>query len=335
MAVIGHDSVQQRLTDGLVRGDLHHALLFEGPAGVGKRLVAERLAAAANCLSDGARPCGVCPSCRQIAAGNHPDVIRIEPDADRASGTIAVEQIREMIRMSGYHRYAGRRRFVIIDPAEALMPAAANALLKTLEEPPAGTGFVLIATHASALLSTIVSRCQRVRFGPVPEPLIAAFLRERGLADPDGAARLSLGCPGRALQLAEHGLDERRVIRTDLLTAVAGDLGGIFAFGQKLADGSGRQEWRPRMEMMLDVVEDLLRDVTVLGSGADLPLLNADTRDVVERWTPVLWPGGVAVLARSIAEARENLAANVSGRTIIDALVARLRAELGPARKAA
>lgn len=327
--VLGHGAILARLWGALERGTLHHALLFEGPVGVGKHTVAVRLAQAANCTGAPPHPCGTCPACHQIALGSYPDVVTLSPDPDKATPTITVDQIREVVRQVGYHRYAGRRRMILVDPTEAMQPGAANALLKTLEEPPAGTGFVLIANHASALLPTIVSRCQRHRFGPVPEAELAAWLQAKGHAEPVRLARLSLGCPGRALELAEGRLGDREKVRDALVAAVTGDLPGLFAFSEKVCQGAARQEWMTRVEAVLEVLEDLLRDVVVRGAGHDAPSLHDDVPEVVERWTAALWPTGVVTIQRAIDEARENLIANVSGRTILDALLARVRTELG------
>jgi DNA polymerase-3 subunit delta' len=339
--LLGHPRVVARLWAALDRGDLHHALLLEGPAGVGKRTLADLLVQAANCTGATGltRPCGTCRSCAQIASGNHPDILRLEPDPEKATPTIGVDAVREVVRLAGFHRFSGARRFVVIDPAEALQASAANALLKTLEEPPAGTGFILIATHASALLPTIVSRCQRHRLGPVPEPEIAAWLSSRGEADAPALARAAEGCPGRAVELAAGGLQRRSEWRDGLLQALAGDLGQLFDFSEKLVGSGSRQEWTVRVEGLLAVIEDLLRDVVAIGSGIaespERPPVDPATRAVTERWATVLWPGGVVVCADAVQAARENLAANVAGRTVVDALLTRLRRELGSARRAA
>jgi DNA polymerase-3 subunit delta' len=329
--------------DRLVRahdtGRLHHALLFEGPPGVGKHTLARRLAMAVNCLAPQgpsllgppvARPCGVCTSCRQILAGTHPDVITIVPDPEKASQTIAVDQIREVVRMSGFHRHSAARRVVIVDPAEAMLPAAANALLKTLEEPNAGTGFVLIASHGRALLPTIVSRCQRIRLGAVPEPELAAWLAERGHPDAVRLARLSMGCPGHALRLAEGELAERAALRDAMVGAVSGDLGALYEFSERLCKGS-RQEWSPRVDATIAVLEDLLRDASIVATASSLPLLDDEIRPLLDDWATRLWPEGISRIAEAIADTREQMAVNVAGRTLLDALMSRVRSELGRA----
>lgn len=338
-ALVGHAATLDRLTRAHDDGRLHHALLIEGPPGVGKHTLARRLALAVNCAAPrGAgllgppapRPCGQCPPCRQILAGTHPDVITLVPDPEKASQTIAVDQIREVVRVSGYHRHSAARRFVIVDPAEAMLPAAANALLKTLEEPNAGTTFILVASHARALLPTILSRCQRVRLGAVPEAELAAWLGERGHPDGPRLARLSMGCPGHALRLAEGELAERATLRDGLVRAVSGDLAALYEFSEKLCKGT-RPEWSPRVEAVLGVLEDLLRDASIRGAGATSPLLDEDARAIADDWGARLWPDGVARVSEAIAETREMLAVNVAGRTLLDALMARVRSELGRA----
>jgi len=326
-SILGHERVVQRLTAALERGQLHHAYLFEGPAGVGKATVAMHLAKAANCSAGS--PCDVCATCRQIEAGTHPDLLRLQPDPTKASRTIPVDAVREVVRKTGYKRFDAQYRFVLIDPADAMQPAAANALLKTLEEPPAGTHFVLIVTNSASLLPTIVSRCQRVRFGAVPEQPIIDWLTARGAESPQLCARLSHGCPGRALALSEGALERRMAVRDQLLRMVHGTVGEVFDATADLCRGK-RQDWMKDVEALIDVAEDMIRDAAVLGSGAELPLLNSDVSEEVGRWSQALWPTGVSRCQEALVDIREDLALNVTGRTAVDALVTRIRAELRP-----
>lgn len=328
--ILGHEAVLQRLWGALDRDELHHAYLFEGPDGVGKHLVALRLAQAANCDGPAPRPCGVCKSCRAIEAGTHADVLEVGPDPDRKTPIISVDQIRELVRKTGYHRYTGRRRVVIVDPAEALQPASANALLKTLEEPPEGTGFVLIAHHARALLPTIVSRCQRVRFAAVPQAALAEWLERRGAEQPERLARLAMGRPGAAVGLAEGDLDTREALREQVYDMLnERDLGQIFELSKAMCSGE-RQQWRPRVDLLLDVIEDVLRDATVAAAGQPVALLDPEQEPRAVRMSQVLWPSGVQRVAQAIEDAREGLARNASGRTVVDALLTRLAHEVGP-----
>ena len=197
--VIAQDRALTPLRSALRRGTLHHAYLFGGPEGVGKARVARLLAQAANCEGGVAGPggfredpCGTCGPCRKIEKGLHPDVVALaeervmakagtwEPKGGRSpSKDIVVDQVRDVVdRRLSLRRFEGRRRFVLIDPADTMNPQAQNALLKTLEEPPDDTTLVLVASSPDALLPTIRSRCARVTFGPLPDGFIRARLAE-------------------------------------------------------------------------------------------------------------------------------------------------------------
>jgi DNA polymerase-3 subunit delta' len=333
--ILGHERILAHLREVASADRLHHAYLFEGPAGVGKRLTAQWLSLMVNCTDpdEAMRPCGRCHTCRTILAGNHPDVSVVEPDPTKASARISVAAIREVIRRTGYHRYGARRRVVLVDPAEAMAAPAANALLKTLEEPPDGTGFVLIATHADSLLPTILSRCQRIRFGPVPTEQLVPWLAERGIDDPEATARLSGGCPGVALSMSDGQLETRIALRGELFQALGGDLGSLFGWTEKLTKGK-RADWRRRVDEVLDLVEELLRDTVVASQDGERPLLHADAASVTKAWSRALWPSGVVVCARAVDDARADLDANVSGRNALDSLLTVLATELGRARTA-
>lgn len=334
-SILGHERSLTVLRDALAADRLHHAWLFEGPPGVGKRLVAQWLALAATCeAAPGARPCGACPTCLRVLAGVHPDVVTLGPDPEKATATIPVDRVREVLRTTSYHRFGARARFVIVDPAEGLAAAGANALLKTLEEPPDGTFFVLVATSARALLPTIVSRCQRLRFGPVDEARLVPWLERRGVAEAAEIARLAQGSPGEALRLAESGaLTERRGLRDSVLGALAGDLADVLDLA---ATFSGpRASSAPRVEATLTLLEELLRDVVVCAAGPGRTLVHADLRPRLEAWASALWPTGVERCRRALVDARADLAVNVLPQVAVEALLTRWATELGGVRKQA
>ncbi|MCB9662591.1 MAG: DNA polymerase III subunit delta' [Alphaproteobacteria bacterium] len=331
--IVGHDVLLAQLREAVDGDRLHHALLFEGPSGVGRHTTARWLALVANCEDDpGQRPCGRCRACTMILAGQHPDVIEVGPDPDLATPTIPASAVRELVRLAGFHRFSARRRFVILDPADALQPAGANALLKTLEEPPAGTHFVLVVGQARSLLPTIVSRCQRTRFAPVEEASLRAWLEARGVPEAEALARAAQGSPGTALALADGALEARDDLATGLLAALAGDLQGIFTWSEGLTKGS-RRDWAPRAHAALDLLEELLRDVVVQAAGADQPLLHPALQPRTEAWVGALWPSGVSRCSDALTEARRELALNVSGKNVLDAVITRFATELGAARK--
>lgn len=330
--MIGQQVAFARVREWFARDRFPHSLLIEGPGGVGKRAMALQIAAIANCeTSDG---CGTCRSCRLIAAGEHPDVIALEPDPAKASARISVDQVREVIRRAGYHRYLGRHRVVIIDPADAMGVEAANALLKTLEEPLEGTHFILLTSRPQALLPTIRSRVQRLRLGAVDPLVMSAWLDTRGHGPvAERAARLAEGRPGLALSLAEGGLERRDQLLSELHRALGADLKEMTDWTSSQISGS-RAQWTGRVEEILELLEDLVRDATLVGAGAALPLRMPEVSHLSEAWAEVLWPGGVTRCAQAIAECRQAMAANANGRLLLDTLLARLATELGRARRA-
>jgi len=283
--VVGHDQVKPLIARAARRGTLPPSLIFAGPSGVGKRMVALALAQLVNCLPPagpaGEDACGECASCRRIARGVHADVLIIEPGE---SGTIKIEQIREAIERAAYRPFEGRRRVVILDDAEQVVPAAQDALLKTLEEPPAGTTFVLVSSVPETLLSTIRSRCQRLRFGRLSPADVAAVLRRAHAyteQDAHAAAALSDGSVGRALEGGtEEFLDARRAA-VQLLQTVADTpppARRIMAAGALPGAGRSKAD-RDALAKSLGALSSILRDLGILGSRADeRALANADLK---------------------------------------------------------
>lgn len=195
-----------RLTDAFARSRLPHALLLAGQTGLGLEHFASCLAAKYLCtdsLNDMA--CGNCRSCLLFKAGNHPDVARLEPE--EAGKQIKVEAIRDTIRFIQLSSQTGRGKIAIVTPAEAMNRSASNSLLKTLEEPPAGSTFVLITHQPAFLPVTIRSRCQRLDFAPTHDISAQQWLAAEISVDASRAAdllTLSRGRPLRAVGLVEN-----------------------------------------------------------------------------------------------------------------------------------
>lgn len=207
----GHDRACAFLRAAAKQDRLPHALLFAGSDGVGKRAVALALAAWLQCEVGGDDACGSCAACRQVAAGSHPDFQMVGVPSGKKE--IGVERAREIKRFVQMQPVSGKSKVAIIDDAHMLTVAAQNALLKTLEEPPARSLLILIANNPDALLATVRSRCQRVHFSPLRTDAVAAILTARRGVDPVAArdlASVSEGSPGRALALSGCGVAERR-----------------------------------------------------------------------------------------------------------------------------
>jgi DNA polymerase-3 subunit delta' len=315
-------------------GQLHPCLLFEGVAGLGQQQTALWLARRMNCEAGAdERPCGRCWSCRQIAKDQHPDVIRIGLDPERKTPVISVAQARALLSALTLRPYSARQRFVLIEPADALNTESGNALLKTLEEPPAQTVFILITSRPGALLSTVRSRCQRVRFGAPPADEVEAWLRGRGVADPGWMAALAEGSPGRALAFAGEEGAEWREARDAAVAAIAGDLPALFATADRVARSGDRAAGGAAVERTLDALERLLQDALSAHLGRSIRY-NPDIAPKVQAWGRALGAPGVARLDRALREARGALTANVSARTALEAVFTRFATELGAARSA-
>lgn len=216
----------QRALDNARR--MPHALLFAGPAGGGKRLFAEALAARILCSQPGGdgHACGACEDCQWRLAGNHPDLIRVIPEADQeergdtagdkadggkaASRQIVIDQIRDLQHAltTGGHR--GGQRVVIVDPAEAMNPFTANALLKLLEEPTTHAQFLLVSSSPKRLLPTIRSRCQTWTFPRPPAELAQRWLAALNLPEADALLAFCGGMPLAAADMAEGGVAAAR-----------------------------------------------------------------------------------------------------------------------------
>jgi DNA polymerase-3 subunit delta' len=291
--IVGHHRLVSLLSRAVARGTLPPSLLLAGPAGVGKRRAARALAEAVNCLQPQTAAefehdaCGECASCRRIARGVHPDVLLIEPGD---TGAIKIEQVREAIVRAGYRPFEGRRRVVIIDEADALVPAAQNALLKTLEEPPSASVFLLVSSLPDALLPTVQSRCPRLRFGVLAAAEIAeALMRDHGYAQTEAraAAADADGSLGRALAAQSADLAEARESARQLLeqTARVADPARRLDLVKNLtpaARGTSAAE-RDQLAACLRALASLLRDLSILAVRADArSLANADLAPQLE-----------------------------------------------------
>lgn len=291
--IAGHDSLKQLIARAAERGTLPPSLIFAGPAGVGKAMVALALAQFVNCLSprtvdSSGLPdaCGECASCRRIARGVHADVLVIEPGD---TGSIKIDQIREAIDRAAYRPFEGRRRVVIIDRAEQMVVNGQDAILKTLEEPPNASTFILVTDTPDTLLPTIRSRCQRLRFGRLsPGDVAEVLIHAHGYAEADAraAASLSDGSVSQALEEGSEDFVEARSAALHLLETVADDppparrimgASGLPGAGKSKAD-------REALGQSLRALSSILRDLGALDAQADeRALANADLRPKLQR----------------------------------------------------
>jgi DNA polymerase-3 subunit delta' len=303
--VVGHARLIDLLARSVAGGTLPPSLLLAGHAGIGKRLTAVAVAQALNCLEGsgfrvpgsgfgfGFDACGKCGACTRIARGVHPDVLTVQPGD---SGAIKIDQVRDIVDRAAYRPFEGRRRVVIVDDADALVSGAQNALLKTLEEPPPSSVFMLVTARPDVLLPTVRSRCPQLRFRPLSASDIAQVLVARGYSESEARAVAATadGSVGRALEASASELVEARDIAQRVLAraSTTGEAGRRLDSAKELLSGMSRAGAgggagdRGQLASHLRAMASLLRDVAVLATRADVrALANPDVRPALERLT--------------------------------------------------
>lgn len=255
----GHDRTLDLLRRTLRQGCLGHAYLFTGPGGVGKRRVAREVAQALLCVEEPGEGCDTCESCQKVRANTHPDCATVALAPDKRE--ITIDQVRELKRRFGLRALRGGKKVALIDDAHLLNPAAQSALLKLLEEPPGNALLILVATNPSLFSRPLLSRCQPVRFAPLPLTLVEEILiQDQGLA-PEIAralAAFSQGSVGRALMLNSRVFTEERPMLLAALTeAPSASFMALSQLAERLAQGE--EEVVARLEVLLSWYRDLLR----------------------------------------------------------------------------
>ena len=322
-SVVGHDATLRLLGQALAQDRLAHAYLLAGPPHVGKSTLALDLARAVNCQGP-APPCGACGQCQRISLGRHTDVVVLGVEEVAGHKAISIDAVRDLQHQAHLKPYEGACRVFIIEGAELLTEAAANALLKNLEEPPDQVLLVLTTVDPELLLPTIRSRCQQLDLRPLPETRVAEALESRWGASPEEAgrlARLCRGCIGWAIQaLQDPAILETRARRLERVAALSSaSLEERFAYAADLAALMPQQ--RTALRETLDVWATWWRDALIAQAGS--PELALD-QEGVEAPIPRAWgltSTKVAQAIRDILHVQQLLEANVNPRLALEGLM--------------
>ena len=319
--LIGHAPTVAYLKKNIAEEKFPHAVIFSGEEGVGKRLAADICAAALLCEnpSDGS-PCGVCESCKLVAARSHPDFYVVEAEATKTTRNIKIGQIREMQAEAALIPINSARRVVIIDGAELMNKAAANCLLKTIEEPPSQTIFILLTASRSSLLMTIRSRCMTINFDKLTPAQIRDALINRDI-EASEAERLSViagGSFGRALKLKDSdGIQLRETALDTLEKIFRAELSNeeIFKQGAIMADWS-----RDKFADFLNHVQKILRDICFA------EILEPHNFDLVPRLSKIKIPERkIFLMIETGAEFNRRLKSNANLRLLAEAYLFKIR----------
>lgn len=339
--LIGNSLAKEAILRMRRAGRIPGALLFAGPDGVGKRLFALQLAKSFLCRAGvDFEPCGQCSVCQRIVRFAIPEAADMtkdefkqvffseHPDVGMVAAynrNILIDAIRDLEREANFRPFEGDNRFFIIDDADRMGDAAANALLKTLEEPPASSHILLITSRPDSLLPTIRSRCQTIRFTPLAPVEIAEFLGRSG-GHPEGAAlaaRIAGGSIGRAISLDLEKFGPLRQAMIEILenTLFRADFAALLQASEAMNDAKNKDDF----EQSLEILETLVRDIWLIRNDAAPEMIsNFDLMDRLSRFASEAAAQRLATWLAEIERLRQTLSVNINRKIAADALLMKM-----------
>jgi DNA polymerase-3 subunit delta' len=332
--IIGQPRITALLQRAVELDTLSHAYLLVGPPQSGKMTVALNLAMALNCQTHGEKqPCLECASCRKILASIHPDVQTLglnrnpAPEETKEKTELGIGQVNSMLHSANLPPFEGKRRVYIVEEADLLSLDAANRLLKTLEEPPSGVIFILLAVNAGLVPGTIISRCQRLNLSRAAVAEIEADLTRRWGVEPEKArtlARLSHGCPGWAIKAAQESnlLLDRQEKYEKMQTLIMSNFNVRFTAAAQLALQFGKK--RDSVYETLDAWLGWWRDLLLVKAGCSGNIVSIDLLSDLVKMAGALSLDQIKTAVQNIQETIQQLKLNANSRLALEVLMLNL-----------
>ncbi len=317
--IIGQEQIKEHLQNALSAGKISHAYIISGEKSMGKEFIAKVFAMALQCEKGGIEPCQECHSCKQALSGNHPDIIRV---AHEKPNTISVDDIRSQVNNDvAIKPYSGPYKIYIINEAEKMTVQAQNAILKTLEEPPAYAVILLLTSNINALLPTILSRCVALNMKPVPDSLVRRYLMEQ-LQVPDYKAEVctafARGNVGKAKALASsEDFENIKAEALSLLKYIQDmDLNEVMAAVKKAT------EYKLEIGDYLDICAIWYRDALLFKATHDVNhLVFREELQALRRTAQHTSYEGIETILKALDAAKHRLDANVNFELTMELLM--------------
>lgn len=317
--IVGQEQIKEHLGNALSTGKVSHAYIINGEKNAGKEFIARVFAMALQCGKGEQEPCQECRSCRQALSGNHPDIIRVTHEKPN---TISVDDIRRQVNNDvAIKPYSSAYKIYIINEAEKMTPQAQNAILKTLEEPPAYAVIILLSANLNALLPTILSRCVVLNMKPVSDELVKEYLMEQ-LKVPDYKAEVCVafarGNVGKAKALASsEDFENVKAEALSLLKYIQDmELNEIIAAIKKIT------EFKLEISDYLDIFAVWYRDVLLFKATNDVNhLVFREEIQTIRKTAQRSSYEGIELVIRALDTAKKRLDANVNFELVMELLI--------------
>lgn len=308
--IVGQEQLKEHMLNAVLADKISHAYIIQGEAGSGKEFIAKTFVKAMQCEGKETKPCEECRSCKQIESNNHPDVIWVTHEKPNSIG---VEDIRGQVNNDvGIKPYYGPKKVYIIKEAEKMTVQAQNALLKTLEEPPAYAVIILLTTNAEALLATILSRCVMLHIRPVEDKRVEEYLMKY-LQVPDYkagvCAAFARGNIGKAKALAKNDdFEQIKTEATGLLKYIQDmEISEIAAAVKKI------NEFKLDINSYLDIMAVWFRDILLFKATKDVnSLIFKEEIQYIKRMAAKSSYEGIENMIEALDKAKSRLSANVN-----------------------